>query len=171
VSGLPGGEQHPAVHIQLNPAQLAADGLDLEDVRTALANVSVVQPKGSLYGQDRSYSLQTADQILKPQDWDNQIIAYRNGGPIWVRDVGNSIIGPQDETLKGSSKNRFIRVLWAGMTALQTISSWAEDPGGDRISRPTTVTAAPFPGRRRSRPWQKCRAKVGRRTKSMLLPG
>src|SRR5690242_18030024 len=96
-----GGEQHPAVRIQFNPAQLAANGLDLEDVRNALTNVSVIQPKGSLYGQTRAYTLQTSDQILKPQDWDNQIIAYRNGGPIRVHDVGQAIVGPQDVTLRG----------------------------------------------------------------------
>jgi HAE1 family hydrophobic/amphiphilic exporter-1 len=96
-----GGMQHPAIRIQFNPAQLAANGLDLEDVRTALTNVSVIQPKGSLYGQQRTYTLQTNDQILKPQDWDNQIIAYRNGGPIRVRDVGTSIMAPQDKTLAG----------------------------------------------------------------------
>jgi HAE1 family hydrophobic/amphiphilic exporter-1 len=96
-----GGMQHPAIRIQFNPAQLAANGLDLEDVRTALTNVSVIQPKGSLYGQHRAYTLQTNDQLLKPQDWDNQIIAYRNGGPIRVRDVGTSIIAPQDKTLAG----------------------------------------------------------------------
>src|SRR4029077_14535078 len=83
-----GGMQHPAIRIQLNPAQLAANGLDLEDVRTALSNVSVIQPKGSLYGQTRTYTLQTTDQILSPRAWDDQIIAYRNGGPIRVRDVG-----------------------------------------------------------------------------------
>src|ERR1700755_1933975 len=64
-----GGEQHPAVRIQFNPAQLAENGLDLEDVRNALTNVSVIQPKGSLYGPTRAYTLQTSDQILKPQDW------------------------------------------------------------------------------------------------------
>ncbi|HYZ60963.1 MAG TPA: efflux RND transporter permease subunit, partial [Acetobacteraceae bacterium] len=96
-----GGEQHPSVRIQFNPAQLAANGLDLEDVRNALANVSVIQPKGNLYGATRAYSLQTSDQILRPQDWDNQIIAFRNGGPIRVRDVGKAVIGPQDTTLAG----------------------------------------------------------------------
>jgi hydrophobe/amphiphile efflux-1 (HAE1) family protein len=96
-----GGEQHPAIRIQFNPAQLAADGLDLEDVRTALTNVSVDQPKGNLYGSQRSYTLQTNDQILSAKDWDNQIIAYRNGGPIRVSDVGKATIGPQDETLRG----------------------------------------------------------------------
>src|ERR1700759_3277001 len=100
-----GGEQHPAVRIQFNPAQLAENGLDLEDVRNALTNVSVIQPKGSLYGHTRAYSLQTSDQILQPQNWDNQIIAYRNGGPIRVRDVGKAVIGPQDETLRGWVNN------------------------------------------------------------------
>jgi hydrophobe/amphiphile efflux-1 (HAE1) family protein len=96
-----GGEQHPAIRIQFNPAQLAANGLSLEDVRTALTNVSVDQPKGSLYGQARTTTLQTNDQILTPEDWNNQIIAYRNGGPIRVSDVGKAVIGPQDTTLMG----------------------------------------------------------------------
>jgi multidrug efflux pump subunit AcrB len=96
-----GGEQHPSVRIQFNPAQLAANGLDLEDVRTALTNVSVDQPKGTLYGQARAFTLQTNDQILKSQDWSNQIIAWRNGGPIRVSDVGQAAVGPQDITLKG----------------------------------------------------------------------
>ena len=96
-----GGKQHPAIRIQFNPAQLAANGLDPEDMRNALANVSVIQPKGSLYGQTRTYTLQTTDQILQPQDWDNQIIAYRNGGPIRVHDVGQTIVGPQDADAEG----------------------------------------------------------------------
>ena len=96
-----GGEQHPAIRVQFNPAQLAANGLSLEDVQTALTNVSVIQPKGSLYGATRTNTLQTNDQIISPTDWDNQIIAYRNGGPIRVSDVGKVIMGPQDETLMG----------------------------------------------------------------------
>ncbi len=96
-----GGEQHPAIRIQFNPAQLAANGLDLEAVRTALTNVSVDQPKGSLYGKTNAYTLQTNDQLLSPQAWDNQIIAYRNGGPIRVRDVGKAVVGPQDITVRG----------------------------------------------------------------------
>jgi hydrophobe/amphiphile efflux-1 (HAE1) family protein len=96
-----GGEQHPAIRIRFNPAQLAADGLDMDDVRTALTNVSVDQPKGNLYGPSQSNTLQTDDQILSPADWNSQIIAYRNDGPIRVRDVGNAVIAAQDETLMG----------------------------------------------------------------------
>ena len=96
-----GGEQHPAIRIQLDPAKLAENGLDLEDVQNALTNVSVDQPKGSLYGNQRAYTLQTNDQILSAKGWNDQIIAYRNGGPIRISDVGKAIVGPQDVTLRG----------------------------------------------------------------------
>src|SRR5271166_1607867 len=96
-----GGAQTPAIQIQLNPAQLAEDGLDLEAVRTALTDVSVDQPKGSLYGKQDAYTLQTDDQLLSPDKWNNQIIAYRNGGPIRVRDVGKAVVGSQNITVRG----------------------------------------------------------------------
>ncbi len=96
-----GGEQNPAIRLQLDPALLAANGLDMADVQTALTSVSVDQPKGSLYGKIRSYTLQTNDQPLTPGARKNQIIAYRNGGPIRVSDVGKAVIGSYDVTLKG----------------------------------------------------------------------
>ncbi|HET6305993.1 MAG TPA: efflux RND transporter permease subunit [Rhodopila sp.] len=96
-----GGEQHPAIRVQFNPSQLAAYGLSLADVQAALTNVSVIQPKGSLYGTTHAATLQTSDQITATTDWANQIIAYRNGGPIRVKDVGTVIMGPQDVTLQG----------------------------------------------------------------------
>jgi hydrophobe/amphiphile efflux-1 (HAE1) family protein len=96
-----GGTKEPAIRIRFNPAQLAANGVDLETVRTALTNVSVDQPKGDLYGKRQAFALQTNDQLLTPQVWDNQIIAYRHGGPIRVRDVGKAMIGSEDITLGG----------------------------------------------------------------------
>jgi len=96
-----GGAQVPAIRVQLNPAQLAEDGLDLEAVRTALKDVSVDQPKGVLYGKQDAYMLQTDDQLLSADGWNNQIVAYRNGGPVRVRDVGKAIAGPQNITVRG----------------------------------------------------------------------
>ena len=96
-----GGAQTPAILVQLNPTQLAEDGLDLEAVRMALTNVSVDQPKGSLYSKQDAYMLQTDDQLLSADKWNNQIIAYRNGGPVRVRDVGKAIAGPQNITVRG----------------------------------------------------------------------
>ena len=142
-----GGEQHPAVRIQFNPAQFAANGLDLEDVRNALTNVSVSQPKGSLYGQTRAYTLQTSDQILKPQDWGNQIIAYRNGGPIRVHDIGQATVGPQDETLRGwVNQHRGIVLADPAAARRQRHQHGAGDQGGAaadwRLSIPPTINVS-----------------------------
>ena len=82
-----GGEQHPAIRLKIDPLKLAAVGIDLEEMRTALTNVSVDQPKGTLYGTTRAYSLQTNDQLLSSNTPAKQIIAYRNGGPVAVPDV------------------------------------------------------------------------------------
>ena len=59
-----GGEQKPAIRVQVNPAELAARGIDLEDVRTALGKANVNQPKGILYGPRQTYTLNTNDQLL-----------------------------------------------------------------------------------------------------------
>jgi hydrophobe/amphiphile efflux-1 (HAE1) family protein len=96
-----GGEQDPAIRVQVNPAQLAAAGLDLESVRTALANSTVNQPKGTLYGGQHAFSLLTNDQLTTAGGFDDYILAYRNGAPIRVRDVGRAIVAPEDKTLAG----------------------------------------------------------------------
>jgi hydrophobe/amphiphile efflux-1 (HAE1) family protein len=96
-----GGEQDPAIRVQVNPAQLAAAGLDLESVRTALANSTVNQPKGTLYGGQQAFSLLTNDQLTTASGFDDYILAYRNGAPIRVRDVGRAIVAPEDKTLAG----------------------------------------------------------------------
>ena len=94
-----GGEQNPAIRVQLNPAQLAAEGLDLETVRTALTNSTVNQPKGILYGGEHAYALSTNDQLLTASGFDDYILAYVNGAPVRVRDVGRAVVAPQDTTL------------------------------------------------------------------------
>jgi hydrophobe/amphiphile efflux-1 (HAE1) family protein len=96
-----GGEQKPAIRVQVNPAKLAAAGIDLEQVRTALGNATIDQPKGVLYGQQQAYTLATNDQLLKTQEYDELIIAYCNGAPLRLRDVGHAIPGAEDITLHG----------------------------------------------------------------------
>jgi hydrophobe/amphiphile efflux-1 (HAE1) family protein len=96
-----GGEQKPAIRVQVNPAKLAATGVDLEQLRAALGNATVDQPKGVLYGQQQSYTLATNDQLLKTQEYDDLIIAYRNGAPLRLRDIGRAIPGAEDITLHG----------------------------------------------------------------------
>ncbi|MBV9531799.1 MAG: efflux RND transporter permease subunit [Bradyrhizobium sp.] len=96
-----GGEQDPAIRVQVNPAQLAAAGLDLESIRTTLANSTVNQPKGTLYGGQHAFSLLTNDQLTTAGGFDDYILAYRNGAPIRIRDVGRAIVAPEDTTLAG----------------------------------------------------------------------
>jgi hydrophobe/amphiphile efflux-1 (HAE1) family protein len=94
-----GGQQRPAIRIQVDPAKLAARQLTLEDVRSALANATTDAAKGTLYGKQQSFYIADNDQITVAQNYENVIIAYRNGAPVRIRDVGTSIDGPQDVTL------------------------------------------------------------------------
>ena len=98
-----GGEQKPAVRVQVDPEKLQARGLTLEDVRGVLAVANTDASKGSINGVRQSFTIAANDQLTKAEDYDNVIIAYRNGGPIRVRDVGHAVAGPQDVTIAALS--------------------------------------------------------------------
>jgi multidrug efflux pump len=85
------GGQKPAVRIQANPSQLAAYGLSLEDIRSALATANVDQAKGSINGPRQAYTIGDNDQILSSADYSKVIIAYRNGSPVRLSDVANAV--------------------------------------------------------------------------------
>jgi HAE1 family hydrophobic/amphiphilic exporter-1 len=91
-----GGEQKPAIRIQLDPAKLVAKNLSLEDVRSQLAITTVNKPKGSIDGEVRSYTIYANDQLTAADKWNDVIIAYRNGAPLRIRDIGQAISGPED---------------------------------------------------------------------------
>src|SRR6201994_473321 len=93
-----GGQQKPAIRIQLDPAKLVAKGLSLEDVRTPLAVTTVDNPKGTIMGPVRSYTIYTNDQLTHSKDWNDVIVAFRDGAPLRVRDIGQAVTGPQDTT-------------------------------------------------------------------------
>ena len=86
-----GGEQKYAARIQVNPDALASRGIGLDEVRTALANTSVNQPKGNLENAHQAVTLDTNDQLYDAKSFNNVIIAYRNGAPVRVKDVGEAI--------------------------------------------------------------------------------
>jgi HAE1 family hydrophobic/amphiphilic exporter-1 len=93
-----GGQQKPAIRIQLDPAKLVAKGLSLEDVRIPLSATTVDNPKGSIQGRTRSFTIYTNDQLTQSKDWNDVIVAYRDGAPLRVRDIGQAVTGPQDTT-------------------------------------------------------------------------
>ena len=91
-----GGEQKPSIRVQLDPAKLYARNLTLDDVRIPLSITTVNSPKGSIDSSNRGYTIYANDQLTSAQSWDDVILAFRNGTPIRVRDVGRAVVGPED---------------------------------------------------------------------------
>ena len=96
-----GGQQKPAIRVQVNPQALASRGLSLEDVRNVVSGANVDLPKGTLNSPRQIYTLNTNDQLLKPNTYNDLIIAYRNGAPVRIRDVGQAIEAPENNLLAG----------------------------------------------------------------------
>ena len=103
---LVGGQQTPAIRVQVDPARLAAMGMTLEDVRTVLTNTTVDNPKGSIDGPNQSYTVYANDQLTTAEPYNDAIIGYRNGAPIRVRDVGRAVSGPQNRELGASTNGK-----------------------------------------------------------------
>ncbi len=91
-----GGEQKPAIRIQVDPAKLYAKGLSLEEVRLPLSITTVNSPKGNIDGDKRSLTIYDNDQLIEADEWNDVIVAYRNGAPVRVRDIGQAVPGPED---------------------------------------------------------------------------
>ena len=93
------GTQKPAVRVQIDPARLAGVGLGLEEVRTAIAAATTNAPKGTFDGATQSFTVYDNDQILHAEPWNDIIVAYRDGAPIRVRDIGQAVDGPENAKL------------------------------------------------------------------------
>jgi multidrug efflux pump len=98
ISQLPGvglvsisGGQRPAVRVLANPKSLAANGLTLEDLRTAITNANVNLAKGSFDGPRQAYIIGANDQLFSSKEYRPLIIAYRNGAPIRLSDVAEAV--------------------------------------------------------------------------------
>jgi hydrophobe/amphiphile efflux-1 (HAE1) family protein len=85
------GQQTYAAHVQVNPEALATRGIGLEDVRTALGNATIDNPKGNLEGEHTAYTLDTNDQLFDAKSFGKVIVAYRNGAPVRVSDIGDVV--------------------------------------------------------------------------------
>jgi multidrug efflux pump len=93
------GGQRPAMRIQANPQALAAYGLALADVRTAVVASNVNQPKGTLDGPVRSTTIDANDQLRNPADYRDLIVAYRNEAPLRLGDVAEVVLDAEDSRL------------------------------------------------------------------------
>jgi HAE1 family hydrophobic/amphiphilic exporter-1 len=101
-----GGQVQPAVRVQVDPAALAARGINLEDVRTVLGQANVDLPKGQLNSPRQTFTLNTNDQLFDPEKYADLIVAYRNGSPVRIRDIGRAISAGQNELIAGWENNK-----------------------------------------------------------------
>jgi hydrophobe/amphiphile efflux-1 (HAE1) family protein len=101
-----GGQQQPAVRVQVDPEALAARGINLEDVRTVLGQANVDLPKGQLNSPRQTFTLNTNDQLFEPDKYADLVIAYRNGSPVRIRDIGRAISAGQNELIAGWENNK-----------------------------------------------------------------
>jgi multidrug efflux pump len=94
-----GGGQRPAVRVQINPRAMAANGLNIDDLRTTLGNANVNIPKGGFDGPAQATSINANDQISSAQQYADLVIAYRNGAPVYLRDVATVVQGAENTKL------------------------------------------------------------------------
>ena len=83
------GGQRPAVRVQANPKAVAANGLNLEDLRTAITTANVKRAKGSLDTPSRSYVIDANDQLRLASEYRSVVVTYKNGAPLYLSDVAN----------------------------------------------------------------------------------
>jgi len=137
ISQLPGvglmsiaGGQRPAVRIRFNPQKLAASGLNIDDLRTTIANINVNTPKGNFDGPTRSYTINANDQLQSAAAYKDQVIAYRNGAPVRLSDVATAVQGAENSKLAA----------WMNAT-LAVILNVQRQPGANVINVVDTITA------------------------------
>ncbi|HKC42418.1 MAG TPA: multidrug efflux RND transporter permease subunit [Burkholderiales bacterium] len=101
-----GGSALPAVRVELNPKALASYGIGLGDVRTTLANANANRPKGLVEQGDRQWWLYANDQARTAAEYRPLVVAYRNGAPVRLADVGEVVDSVQDVRNSGSKDGR-----------------------------------------------------------------
>jgi hydrophobe/amphiphile efflux-1 (HAE1) family protein len=101
-----GGQQKPAVRVQIDPTKLAALGLQMEDVANVIVAATVDAPKGSINGPARSMTIYDNDQLLKAAPWNDVVVAYKNGGAVRIRDIGVAVDGPENSMISAWQNGR-----------------------------------------------------------------
>ncbi|HKI74194.1 MAG TPA: efflux RND transporter permease subunit, partial [Pseudomonadales bacterium] len=100
------GAQRPAIRVQANLQQLAAYGLNIDDLRSTIANNNTKAPKGSFDGATQSYTINANDQLQSIEDYKNIVVTYRNGASVPLSAVANVVQGAENNKLAS----------WANMT-------------------------------------------------------
>ncbi len=117
------GGQRPAVRIQVNPAALAANGLGMDHIRTAIAAANVNLPKGSFDGPIRAVMLDANDQMRSVDEYRALVLAWRDGAPLRLGDVA---------TITDGAENRQLAA-WSGTTPAVLVNIQRQ-PGANVIA-------------------------------------
>jgi HAE1 family hydrophobic/amphiphilic exporter-1/multidrug efflux pump len=151
-----GGEQKPAVRVQIDPAKIAALGISLEDVRSALGTATVNAPKGSFDGPRQSFTIYANDQLLQADAYNDIIVAYRNGAPARIRDIGQAVSGPENAKLAAwQNGRRILLIVFKQPRAKRHRDGRPGEGGAPRLQaaiRPASTFPSSPTGRRRSAP-------------------
>src|ERR1700745_4228963 len=122
-----GGQQKPSIRIQIDPAKLVAKGLSLEDIRAQIAATTVDSPKGNIDSQKRTFTIYDNGQMLNATPWNDVIVAYKNGAPVRIRDIGRAIDAPENTRLSALCNGKQAILLpifkWPGANVIQTVDS------------------------------------------------
>ena len=91
-----GGQQKPAVRVQVDPAKMANMGIQLTDVASVIQSATVDAAKGSINGTLHTFAIYDNDQLLSAKPWNDVVVAYRNGAPVRIQDIGRAVDGPEN---------------------------------------------------------------------------
>ena len=100
------GDRAPSIRVQVDPAKLAASGLTLEDIRSTLISSTTNAAKGVINTDRITFTIAANDQIVDADKFNDVVLAYRNGAPIRVRDVGQAVAEQVDRTVAAYQNNR-----------------------------------------------------------------
>jgi hydrophobe/amphiphile efflux-1 (HAE1) family protein len=100
------GDRTPSIRIQVDPAKLASSGVTLEEIRSMLVSSTSNAAKGTINTDKTSFTISANDQILDADQFNDVILAYRNGAPIRVRDVGQAVSEAVDRTVAAYQNNK-----------------------------------------------------------------
>jgi len=149
------GGLRPAVRVRVDPARVAAYGLSMEDVRTAVASANVNGAKGGFDGPRQAYALGANDQLVTPAAYKDLVIAYKNASAVRLSDVGTVIAGVENDRVAG---------WYNGNPAV--VLDIQRQPGANIVSTVAAVKAA-LPGLQRAMPAAVAMAVVVDRTETI----
>jgi len=124
------GGHRPAVRVQANLQQLASYGLNIDDLRTTVANNNSNAPKGNFDGAAQSYTINANDQLQSAGDYANIVVAYKNGAPVHLSDVATVVEGAENTKLSS----------WADKTPAVLLNVQRQ-PGANVISVVDSIKA------------------------------